>query len=67
MPNHPRMVFTTPSWWYMNVQTTAFTTMGMTTGMNAAERKRLLARICRLNSTASPSARTQTGTQLRTT
>ncbi len=38
MPNHSRIVFTTPSWWYMNVHTTAFTTAGMTTGMKAAER-----------------------------
>ena len=66
-PNHARMVFTTPSWWYIKVQTTAFTTIGMTTGMNAAERKRFLARISRLNNTARASERTHTGTQLSTT
>ena len=51
----------------MNVHTTALTTAGMTTGMNAAERKKFFARISRLNSMARARERTQTGTQLNTT
>ncbi len=45
----------------MKVQTTAFTTAGITTGMKTAERNRFLARISRLNSTARASDRTQHG------
>ena len=67
MSNQPRMVLMTPSCWYMNVQTTAITTAGITTGMKTAERSTFLMNRLRLNSTARPSDSGSTGTTLNST
>jgi hypothetical protein len=66
-PNQPRIVLITPSCWYMNVQTTAMTTAGITTGMKTAERSTFFRNRLRLNSTARPSDSGSTGTTLNRT